>query len=71
MSTHTLEMAMWSTHRAGMRARSRERWVISPDVTIAVDKGKLDAQSNIGGTTLWEWVCGLHTQREWASKQQK
>ncbi len=34
VSTHTLEMGMWSTHRAGMRARSRERWAIMPHVTI-------------------------------------
>ena len=26
-------------------------------------EGKLATQSNIGETTLWEWVCGLHTHR--------
>ena len=53
VSTHTLEMGMWSTHRAGMRARSRERWVISPDVTIAVEKANL-----MLSPTLVELHCG-------------
>ena len=53
MSTHTLEMGMWSTHRAGMSVQSTERWAIMPHVTIAVEKANL-----MLSPTLVELHCG-------------